>query len=108
MLPVIFLPIGVIGAVAATILLSLGRRRIRARAHAKQSGLHVPAVVVGASPVAMRGASHYEPDVEIRDPWTGAAARCKGDPQRFAPAMGSQAVVHVEQTPPHRYLVEMP
>lgn len=107
-LPVIFLPIGVIGAIAATILLSLGQRRIRARAHAKKTGVHVPAVVVGASPVAMRGTSHYEPLVEIRDPQTGAPVRCKGDRQRLAPAMGSQAIVHIEQMPPHRYFVEMP
>lgn len=106
LLPSVFLPLGFVCLVAAPILIVIGRRRIRARARAKASGWHVPAVVVGSQPVAMRGTTHYVPEVEIRDPGTNAAVRCRGDRQPSLPATGGKAVVHIDQAPPHGYFVE--
>jgi len=106
LLPVIGGVLGNSGLVAVVALMTVGRRREKARARAKD-GLHLPALVVGARAGHVRGRAYFEPIVEAADPQGGAPVRCTGDRQHLSPAIGARAVVHVDAQPPHGYFVEM-
>lgn len=105
-IPSVLMPIGIAAALGGAVMVLKGIGRQRARTRIKANGLHLPAVVVGAALVGEKD-PQYDPEVEARDPHTGAPLRCTADRQKHRPVIGSRAVVHVESVPPHGHFVEL-